>query len=243
MKLRGKLKLLDMEKTDKQAENITILNIETSGDLCAVAIGDKNEILCKEELYVPNIHSEKLAELVEICLTNFKLHRSQINAVAVSSGPGSFTGLRIGMSFAKGFAFAKNIPIIGISTLKILALSAKILNKNIDNAIVLIDARRNEFYWSSYIWENGRIKEKEKPQINSLEQIVLKSDDIREFVILKTVKTSLIISEKEINGNTTLVYPNIEAMHFEALNEYGKSENFSLDDLEPLYLRAFAGII
>ena len=223
--------------------HIYILNIETSGDLCAVGIGDAEKILCKEELYVPNIHSEKLAELTELCFEQFEFDRSKIGAVAFSLGPGSFTGLRIGLSLAKGFAFAAGIPILGIPTMRIMALTFSEMVKQNKRLATLIDARRNEFYWSIFDWENGRMVEKMPPAINSLEQIIQKSEAINDFVLLQTAGSSPNFSDSGIDDLITKVYPGIDQLHLEAVREFKAERFFPIDEVEPLYLRAFAGII
>ena len=88
-----------------------LFSIETSGQLCAVCVGDRNSLICREEIDIPNIHSEKLAEISYSCLTRSNISNRDIDAVAVSIGPGSFTGLRIGLSLAKGMAYASGIPV------------------------------------------------------------------------------------------------------------------------------------
>ena len=99
-----------------------ILNIETSGEACLVGLGTvgKGIISCSEKL-TSNKHAEILAYETEEILRMASIEAEELNALAVSIGPGSFTGLRIGLSFAKGLAFALHIPIMGISTFEIVA--------------------------------------------------------------------------------------------------------------------------
>ena len=103
-------------------DDIYILNIETSTKACSVSINcNGNLINCKEIVSSGFSHSEKLLPFISQTIEKSKINMSDLTAVAVSMGPGSFTGLRIGCSVAQGLAYGLNIPILPISSLKILA--------------------------------------------------------------------------------------------------------------------------
>lgn len=121
-----------------------ILLLETSGEICSVALSKGDKIigqLAKEE---PNSHSTYLAPMVQKLLTNARLLAKELNAVALSGGPGSYTGLRIGCSLAKGICFGANIPLIECSTLRALAFAAG--PTSAARIIPLVDARRMDAY-------------------------------------------------------------------------------------------------
>lgn len=123
-----------------------ILSLETSAEVCSVAIHTDGALLASEEVHMPNAHASKLARLIELVLEKGGVPPVKLSAVAVSSGPGSYTGLRIGTSTAKGLCFALSIPLIGVPTLDILAAHAK---KNTTGEALLcpvVDARRMEVY-------------------------------------------------------------------------------------------------
>jgi tRNA threonylcarbamoyladenosine biosynthesis protein TsaB len=121
-----------------------ILCIETSSQVCSVALTIPGHIFYKENPKA-QAHAEALADLVKACLTEAGLQFKNLQAVAISEGPGSYTGLRIGTSLAKGLCFALKIPLIPINTLKIIAYAA--LQKGADDLIwPMIDARRMEVY-------------------------------------------------------------------------------------------------
>jgi len=130
-----------------------ILNIETSTKVCSVALSRNNELVniheIKDDKYV---HAEKLTLLIQKSLTEAKVQFNELNAVAISSGPGSFTGLRIGVSTAKGLAYSLGIPLISVDSLTSLFHLFKRKNFLSDNDIVLpmIDARRQEVYTMAY---------------------------------------------------------------------------------------------
>ena len=117
-----------------------ILNIETATKNCSVSLSNEGKtIVCKELAEQNFSHAEKLHLFIGEVLSENKFTFSDLKAVAVSQGPGSYTGLRIGVSSAKGFCYAMNIPMIAIDTLQLLAKQIQIEDGII---ISMIDARR-----------------------------------------------------------------------------------------------------
>ena len=129
-----------------------ILHIETSTNVCSTAVTEKNHVIFnKEDLKGPS-HNVSLGSYVDEAMTFAENHAIPIDAVAVSCGPGSFTGLRIGVSMAKGIAYGRHIPLLGIPTLKILCTPVLLYHDLPDNALIcpLLDARRMEVYAAIY---------------------------------------------------------------------------------------------
>lgn len=127
-----------------------ILNIETSTNVCSVALTDNGIVLQRHEDYKGQNHAALLSGYIKECLDEIDRKGLKLEAVAVSIGPGSYTGLRIGLSEAKGLAYALDIPLIGIDTLKLMAVSV-MFRQDIDPDalfIPMIDARRMEVYTS-----------------------------------------------------------------------------------------------
>lgn len=130
-----------------------ILSIETSSQICSVAVSMDGMIDFHIESEEPMQHASLLAQYVDRCLDHIARRDMKLDAVAVSIGPGSYTGLRIGMSLAKGLCFAKDIPLIGVPTLELLAVKAMfgLRDSEGDEILVpLIDARRMEVYTAAY---------------------------------------------------------------------------------------------
>lgn len=131
----------------------TILAIETSGKNCSVAlIHEGLAEFCREDEVEMN-HARAIGPFVDECVKEARRREWKIDAVAVSMGPGSYTGLRIGLSMAKGLCFSLNVPLIGVSTLKLIAVKA--MFRNIDwqgdeILVPMIDARRMEVYTAAY---------------------------------------------------------------------------------------------
>ncbi len=138
-----------------------ILNIETATDACSVALAKDGKLLAIAENEEPKSHAGVLTGLIQTVIDNSKLRLSQIDAIAISKGPGSFTGLRIGAATAKGLCYALNKPLIAINTLLSMTnhfisdhFKHRMENADADPAIEnaeflfvpMIDARRMEVY-------------------------------------------------------------------------------------------------
>ena len=123
-----------------------ILSIETSTKICSVALHNKGVLLAESTLYVDKSHSEKLAVLIKDLLSYADISTKELSAVAIAGGPGSYTGLRIGTSTAKGLCYALNIPLIAVNTLE--SMASGVANHMTEEAILcpMLDARRMEVY-------------------------------------------------------------------------------------------------
>jgi tRNA threonylcarbamoyladenosine biosynthesis protein TsaB len=123
-----------------------ILNIETSTTNCSVSLSDANETICLiEENFEQFSHSKSLHVFIDQILKRSKIMPKDLSAISISEGPGSYTGLRIGVSAAKGLCFGLGIPLISIDTLFILSRKIECSEGYIISAL---DARRNEIYYS-----------------------------------------------------------------------------------------------
>lgn len=130
-----------------------ILNIETSTTVCSTALTADGMIMTHYEDYNGRNHAALLSGYIKSCLDYLAEKELSLDAVAVSIGPGSYTGLRIGLSEAKGLAYALDIPLIAISTLELLATRVMFSSMDIDPETIfvpMIDARRMEVYTAAY---------------------------------------------------------------------------------------------
>ncbi len=132
-----------------------ILGIESSTTVCSVAMGIGEKIIAVREIEDGKFHSEFLHGFVAEVMIEAGLHWNDLDAVAVSKGPGSYTGLRIGVSAAKGYCYALGIPLIGVDTLQAMARKAKVKfsSAEIENLCPMLDARRMEVYTAIYNYE------------------------------------------------------------------------------------------
>ena len=139
-----------------------ILNIETSSTNCSVSLSKEGKLIALEEKNNEKYsHSTKLHSFILDVLTKAEVDTNELSAISVSKGPGSYTGLRIGVAAAKGLCFALEIPLISISTLLILAKKIDLKSGLI---IPVLDARRDEVY-CSVIDSNFNIIEPDSPKI------------------------------------------------------------------------------
>lgn len=147
-----------------------ILTIESSTETCSVAVCQDGSVIFEKHNKEANSHTKYLATFVEEAISFADSHAIPLDAVAVSSGPGSYTGLRIGVSTAKGVCYGRNIPLIAIPTLKILCVGP-LLSDEIDDEDALlcpmIDARRMEAYTTIY---NRALKEARKVQADIIDE-------------------------------------------------------------------------
>ena len=129
-----------------------ILSIETSTDVCSVAMSENGQCIFKEEDHSGPNHAVSLGVFVDEALSFTDNHAIPLSAVAVSQGPGSYTGLRIGVSMAKGICYGRDVPLLAVPTLEVMAVPV-LLNHEIEEDALLcpmIDARRMEVYSAIY---------------------------------------------------------------------------------------------
>ena len=129
---------------------MTLLALETATDVCGVALLQDDAVVAQAHLRRPRIHSERLTPLVEDVLAHGAVEAASLDAVAVSMGPGSYTGLRIGVSTAKGWARAVDADLIGVPTLEAYAARLRPVSRPGDVVCALLDARRDEVYAGAF---------------------------------------------------------------------------------------------
>lgn len=129
-----------------------ILHIETSTEVCSVAVSEDGLAEFKREDFQGPQHAVQLGVFVDEALSFVDSHAMPLDAVAVSCGPGSYTGLRIGVSMAKGICYGRNLPLIGIPTLEVMCVPVLLQQELPEDALLcpMIDARRMEVYAALY---------------------------------------------------------------------------------------------
>ena len=217
--------------------SIYILNIETSTKACSVAIHKNGNLIALKESVTENFsHSEKLLVFVEELIENSQIKLVNISAIAVSMGPGSYTGLRIGVATAKGLCYGLNIPLISISTLKSMSLGMS-LKMKADLFCPMIDARRMEVYSAFFDINNIR---KRGIQADILDSNSYKNE-LKEKVIFFGDGSN---KAKEVinNKNAIFITDFHPSANFIGMLSYQKFLNSDFEDLvyfEPFYLKDF----
>lgn len=169
-----------------------VLAIDTSTMIATCAVLDDENILGEYSLNQKMSHSENLVPMIKEVLDSLNLHVSDIDLYGVAVGPGSFTGLRIGIATVKAFAHVFNKPIIGVSTLEGLAF-----NLNFSGTIVpMIDARRNRVYTGIYEWQDGHL-------INIVEPSIMEIDEL--LAILDNDYNSVMVNGNGVNFHRDII--------------------------------------
>lgn len=212
-----------------------ILNLETATKNCSVALAkDGKTIACKEIAAQNFSHAEKLHVFIEEILSENNIQFSDLNAIAVSQGPGSYTGLRIGVSSAKGLCYALNIPLIAIDTLQLLAKQI-----TIENGIILpmIDARRMEVFSAFYDKNHIQIRSTQAEIIDesSYQEISgtihLVGDGIEKF------KNTL--TDEKFIFHSDAVFPSAKEMSELSYDKFKIKDFVDVAYFEPFYLKDF----
>jgi len=143
-----------------------ILAVDASTAVASAGLAEDGRLVCELNLRHGLTHSQKLLPLVEAALTLADWTLDDVDALAVVSGPGSFTGLRIGAATVKGLAFTRNIPVVPVGTLEVLAFGLPGFSGLL---VPLLDARRSEVYAALYRWRDGSLEEVVPPAAKPLE--------------------------------------------------------------------------
>lgn len=138
-----------------------LLSLETSTDVCSVAVHQEGTLLAVAEVHMGQAHASKLALLIKEVMGIANVVMKDLNAIAVSAGPGSYTGLRIGTSTAKGLCYALDVPLVSAGTLDVMAAHMRTVASKDVLLCPMIDARRMEVYCSLYSGEGVSISEVE----------------------------------------------------------------------------------
>lgn len=127
-----------------------VLGIETSTAVCSVGLASDSGLSAEQSIVESHIHSEKLLTLIRALCDKEKVKLSQLDGIAISIGPGSFTGLRIGLSSAKGLCYAVGKPLIAISTFEAIAIRVHQMHSEFLKIIICVDAKQGEYYIGVY---------------------------------------------------------------------------------------------
>ena len=214
-----------------------IITIDTSTNVCSVALHDNGELLSSKINHKEKSHSKYVTLMVEEVVGSAGFQLNEIDAFAISKGPGSYTGLRIGVATVKGYCFALDKPMLSINTLDGMWEEQKLKHKP-SYYVPMIDARRMEVYTKVFD-SSGTIIETEAKILDeaSFNQFTAKGETV--FFGDGSEKFNELIGEKENYVFIENVFPNAEFMGKKVYELY-KSESFEdLAYFEPYYLKDF----
>ncbi|MDC0389035.1 tRNA (adenosine(37)-N6)-threonylcarbamoyltransferase complex dimerization subunit type 1 TsaB [Flavobacteriaceae bacterium] len=216
-----------------------ILNIESSTTNCSISLANNGKLISIREFNEKNYsHSTKLHSFIEEVLKNSNISVNKLSAIAVSSGPGSYTGLRIGVSAAKGLCYALQVPLISVPTLKVLARQINIKGKYL--IIPVLDARRDEVYSAVYNSKYELVRNIFPEIIDSESFIELAKENKLYFIGNGQEKC-----ERLIRKNSNLIFSNYDTFPSSkemVLISYEKFKKSKFEDVayfEPYYLKKF----
>lgn len=214
-----------------------IILIETSTSLCSVALAEDGAVTAYRESSAPKAHASLTAVFVQEVLQERRVTLSDCDAVCVSKGPGSYTGLRVGVSTAKGLCFGSGLPLIAVGTLDTLVAQAEGEYKYI---IPMIDARRMEVY--ACVFENGA-------QITETEPVIVDENSFAEYL---EQGPCLFIGDgagkcadviKHPNAQFCQCNPKASAMLSPAMKAYNEKRFEDVAYFEPFYLKEFVATV
>ena len=217
-----------------------ILNIETSTKTCSVNLSKDGVLLEYREITSEKyVHSEKLHLLIHEIFKSLNIKLKELSAVAVCSGPGSFTGLRIGVASAKGIAFALEIPLISMNSLDIMIENFK-SDSVAKNAILfpMIDARRQEVYTAGFNSKKTQLTEISCPEINedfiisyiNYDKLLFLGDGALKFK-KKFKKNQVLIIDEPLNSS--------KGMSLFTFKKFSVNNIENLSYFNPFYLKDF----
>lgn len=222
-------------------QKIYILNIETSSTVCSVSVAQNGETIYLKEEDAGFTHAENLHLFIENVIKKLGLTLKELSAIAIGMGPGSYTGLRIGMSAVKGLCYALEKPLIGISTLQLMSKQLKAEKKFEENVIFcpLVDARRMEVYFSVFDWHLN-VLEKTSSKIISLEtNFEWEKYERKIFFGSGVEKSKEILSELQNSIFIPNIVPSAKWMEGISYEKFLKKDFESIAYTEPDYGKAF----
>ena len=212
-----------------------ILNIETATKNCSVALAKEGKTIVSKEIAEEGYsHSERLHVFIEEIIKDAKITFQDLSAIAVSQGPGSYTGLRIGVSAAKGLCFALDIPLIALDTLQVLASQVQLSDGLI---IPMLDARRMEVYSAIFSSDFDKIQGVEAQIIT--EDSFLDFQETLYFVGDCPEKCKAVLTKDNFIFLEEIKYPSAKEMSFLSFEKYKKNDTEDVAYFEPYYLKDF----
>jgi tRNA threonylcarbamoyladenosine biosynthesis protein TsaB len=216
-----------------------ILSLETSATICSCALHQDGILLKEAAVFEGQAHASKLAVLIKDLFNNLSIEIKSLQAVAVSSGPGSYTGLRIGTSTAKGLCYALNIPLIGIPTLQLLV--SEVVNKEAYSDFLfcpMIDARRMEVFCQIVDSKGNTIQPVQAMEIFEHTFGELLEQHQMLFLGDAALKCKPVLTQKNAFFEEGIV-PQAHLMGNLAFEKFKRSEFEDLINFVPFYLKDF----
>jgi len=216
-----------------------ILHIETATKRCSVALSQGDQLICVQEIALDGYsHAEKLHVFIQEVMQHAQLSFAQLDAIAASKGPGSYTGLRIGNSAAKGLCFALDIPLIALDTLAILAAQVQVENKEA-RLVPMLDARRMEVYSAIFDTQGNCLRPVQAEILD--ENSYATFQEPLYFVGDCQAKVQSVLQKPNFHFLPSVIYPSAKNMVAMGYAKFLKKDFEDVAYYEPFYLKDFVG--
>jgi tRNA threonylcarbamoyladenosine biosynthesis protein TsaB len=218
-----------------------ILSIDTSTKVCSVALHQSGKLVALSELFTEKSHSGLLTVLCEQVVSQAGFSLNQIDAIAVAKGPGSYTGLRIGVSTAKGFCFALDKPLISVNSLEAMAYQLKDFYPRNTFLCPMIDARRMEVYCLLMNHSMKVIEETNAKIIDESSFATILNNSPIVFFGDGAAKCNETLNHPNAIFPATEIYPSAKTIGILASEYFEKGQTENVVTFEPFYLKDFVG--
>lgn len=219
-----------------------ILAIESSGTVASVALADDDRLIAEYTMNNGLTHSQTLLPMIDEIMKSSGIDKEKLDAIAISRGPGSFTGLRIGSATAKGLGLALDIPLIEVSTLEALAFNLAATGNTL--IVPIMDARRNEVYTAVYEQQGKRMKQVMEESAMNISVLVDRLNTLQREVVFvgDAVPVYAKIIAEEIKVKYTFAPVHLQRQRAGSVAVLGgimaaAGETVSSDEHAPVYLR------
>lgn len=217
-----------------------VLGIDTSSMASSVAVIEDNKLICEYTINTKKTHSQKLMPMIESMLKISDVNINDMDMIAVCEGPGSFTGLRIGMATAKAISHVNNLPIVGVNSVEILAGNMNLCDKKICS---ILDAQKTQVYMGKYKFENNELIELKSVDVVEIDELIEELSNSSEEWILVGEAVYKYENKLKVVDNIHIPAPShntskASSLCTIAMNKYNK--NIGVSDcynINPIYIR------
>lgn len=216
-----------------------VLGVETSTSQSSVCLATEQKVVAAVTLGRSQAHGEFLAPGIAFCLRQAGLDVNAVSGVAVSLGPGLYTGMRVGIATAQAFAHARNLPVVGLVSLDLLAFHVRHVRRLV---CAVLDARRGELFWGFYRSVPGGVQRVSELGVGPSEKLAAEVEAIPEDVLAVgegavDAAAELESAGAEVGASPSTAYPSAQCLVELAVPRFLREETQRPEDLRPFYLR------
>ncbi len=215
-----------------------VLGIDTSTSHTSICLATEAGVIASCELGRGNAHAEFVTPAIAFCLEHAQVPLASVSGIAVSLGPGLFTGMRVGIATAQMIAHARRLPVVGLNSLDLLAFPARHVRRLICS---VVDARRGELFWAFYRSAPGGVQRVTEFRVGPPEKLAGEIEAVPDDVLCigdgAVAHRVLLESTAAEVGSPSMAYPHAHALVELALPRFIREETQRPEDLRPIYIR------